>query len=192
MIKNLLSLFRLVLNNIRLFTLVFSLVFALIILVNVSTLAYVNVGVGYTFDTLASSTNGWILRIGFEENGFSLNADYLVNTSWNIDGSYLFETQLVFAVGPMVNIKNNFSNSSLEFKLGPSILLKLSNLELKIGYLMDFTQTNQFQDIAKNIHFQTRFYVPPPANMKMRDKLYVELTYKTYMVCLLVGLLEPF
>lgn len=165
---------------------------ALLFFAQTLSFGYVNFGVGYTFDMSNAPVNSSLVRIGYEEKGFLLNADYFVNTSWNINGAFLFETFSNVAVGPMVNITNNFSNSSMKFTLGPSLLLNFTNFELLAGYLMDFNAASQFENIAESFYFQARFYVPAPPNMKMRDKLYLEIRYLPVKVSVLIGLLEPF
>lgn len=149
--------------------------------------AYVNFGVGYSF----SNENNWMLRIGYESDVFVANADYFINTTWNINSAFFFKTRISLNIGPMINIFNKFSTSNMKITYGPAFSLNYDQFDTKIGFLSDFSQGFQFTNFSENLYTQIRYYVPDPPGMKMKDKLYVELRYFSSHITILIGLLEP-
>ncbi|MGQ9855782.1 MAG: hypothetical protein ACUVQF_03530 [Fervidobacterium sp.] len=163
----------------------FKIISALIaVLLSSLSFGYFNVGAGFTYGT----TNSWTLRVGIEDETFSMNADYLINNSWNIAGGVYFSTEVGFKVGPFIFGTYNISANDFSVMYGPVIGFTTKQIFAQIGYLTDFTQ---FQDISKGIFAILRFYVPDPPGMKMRDKLYLEGQYYGGNFKIIVGLLEP-
>lgn len=165
--------------------------FLIILLFFVETVvfAFVNVGVGYNF----SKQNNWTFRIGYESDTFVANADYGINSFWNINSAFFFNTPMSLGIGPMLNVFNNFSDSKMKITFGPSIILKYNNQnELRLGFLYDFSNNFQITNPSENLYIQFRYYAPDPPGMKMKDRLYVELGYFSPNLFFLVGLLEPF
>lgn len=167
--------------------LVVKLLFLFIIFNSVSSFAFLNFGVGYTF----GNGNNWLFRIGYESDMFTTNADYLINVSWNINVALFFNTQISLYIGPMINILNKFAVSNTVITYGPAFGLKYNQLEAKIGILSDFKQGFQLSNFSENLYTQFRYYVPDPPGMKMRDKFYVEIRYFSSYISVLFGLLEP-
>jgi len=149
--------------------------------------AFINFGAGYSF----SNENNWMLRIGYESDVFVANADYFIDTTWNVNAGFFFKTQMSFYIGPMINILNKFSTSNMKITYGPAFTLSYDQLEAKVGLLSDFSQGFQLTNFSENLYTQIRYYVPDPPGMKMRDKLYVELRYFSSHITILIGLLEP-
>lgn len=149
--------------------------------------AYINLGVGYSF----GNENNWTLRIGYESDTFSINGDYLINTSWNISAAFFFKTQISLYIGPMVNIFNKFSTSNMKITYGPVFSLNYNQFDVKMGLLSDFSQGFQLTNFSENLYVQMRYYVPDPPGKKMKDRLYVELRYFSPYITILVGFLEP-
>jgi len=165
-----------------------SVLIIIFLLFGVSSLAFINFGFGYNF----GNSNSWIFRIGYEIDIFILNADYFLNNAWNINSTFLFNTQMSFSIGPMINILNEFSTSNMKVAYGPAICLNYNQLDAKIGVLADFSQGFQLSNFSENLYTQFRYYVPDPPGMKMKDKLYIELRYFSSRITILVGLLEPY
>lgn len=150
--------------------------------------AFVNIGVGYGINN-----NNWVVRVGYEDNMFSLNGNYFVNLEWGIDGSILFETPLGVSTGPMIGIVNDLQNNKIYMNYGGFIGYKYKGqkgqFDIKIALLMEYGTSLNFLD---NLFASFRTYIPDPPGMKMKDKLYVEMSYFKQRFYIVVGLLEPF
>jgi len=156
-------------------------VFLLLILT--TTFGYFNIGVGYNYGTL----NNWALRIGYEDTGVSINADYTIEKVWNIIGGLYFSTEVGFEIGPMIYATYDFSQFTLMY--GPALGIQNKQMLVQIGYLSDFTT---FSNITDSIFINLRFYVPDPPGMRMTDKLYIEGQYHKGNFKVIIGLLEPY
>ncbi|AFG36096.1 hypothetical protein QQE94_09635 [Fervidobacterium pennivorans subsp. shakshaketiis] len=149
--------------------------------------AYFNIGVGYNYGEFSN----WVLRVGYEDYGFNLNADWTLNKLWNIYAGVSFETALGFLVGPAIYATYDYNASSNAFSVVYGPVLGFSNKQLfvQVGYFSDFAT---FVDVSDALFASLRFYVPDPPGMKMVDKLYIEAQYYRGSFKICVGLLEPY
>lgn len=49
-----------------------------VLLIPFAAFGYFNFGAGYSY----GDANSWMFRLGYEEDTFSFNADYLLNAGW--------------------------------------------------------------------------------------------------------------
>ncbi|QAV33646.1 hypothetical protein SAMN04488510_13210 [Fervidobacterium changbaicum] len=163
-----------------------ALVFYLLTLI-VFGFAYFNFGVGYNY----GNSPNWVLRLGYEESGFTLNADWTVNKLWNIYGGVYFGSDLGLIVGPTIYATYDYSASENAFSVvyGPVVGFTNKQLSIQIGYLSDF---RSIADISDAVFASLRFYIPDPPRMRMKDKLYVEALYYKGCFKIVIGLLEPY
>jgi len=148
-----------------------------------SVFGYFNIGVGYNYGII----NNWTIRLGYEESGVAINADYTIGKLWNILGGIYFSTEVGFEVGPIVYASYDLANFAIMY--GPMVGFQNKQLAVQIGYVSDF---RTFSNLSDNIFAKLRFYVPDPQGKKMIDKLYIEGQYYKGNFKILVGLLEPY
>lgn len=161
-------------------------IFIVIILLCASVVfPYFNIGLGYYF----GNQNNFLLRVGYEQLdgvSFSLNGEYVINNGWILFSKLGFRVSN-FKVGPFIHVSYMQPSSTPEFTFGGLLDLPLTNnLEVSAGMTY-----KEGAPIGKLLFASLRFYVPDPPGMKMRDKLYIELSYRMESFVVSVGLLEP-
>ncbi|MGB9614292.1 MAG: hypothetical protein ACP5PP_01350 [Fervidobacterium sp.] len=152
-----------------------------------STFSFVNIGAGYSF---SNDSNNWLLRIGYEEQIFSLTADYVVSNLWYISGLISFSTEIGLGVGPFFCVVNDLKNTSIATNFGAFVGYSYKE-QLEIKLMLTINPQQPFS-IVDATSAKIRFYVPDPPGMKMADKLYLEANYSKQRFFITVGFLEPF
>ncbi|QTA37391.1 hypothetical protein JYK00_06535 [Thermosipho ferrireducens] len=150
-----------------------------------------DMGAGWNF----GSVNAFSVIIGYSDETFSTNWIYsfqgFEKYNHRITFSYSLYKTSQLKIGPMLFIENtNFSSETTSpiYELGITIKISLQNLNFSIG--MGYPISGVF-NFSEAIHIQARYFIPPPKNMKMRDKLYLITDYSKSKIFVGVGLLEP-
>jgi len=84
-----------------------------VLLIPFAAFGYFNFGAGYSY----GDANNWMLRLGYEEDTFLFDADYLLNTSWHFSGDVTFNTQLGFGVGPLIYAKYSLATNPINHEV---------------------------------------------------------------------------
>ncbi|HOK34161.1 MAG TPA: hypothetical protein PL174_02745 [Fervidobacterium sp.] len=156
-----------------------------VLLIPLAVFGYFNFGAGYNY----GDANSWMFRLGYEEDTFSFNADYLLNAGWYFTGDVTFDTQFGFGVGPLIYAKYSLATNQLTTKFGGIFDIDYQNFNVRLGIITDLSTSF---NLSNSVYAKVRFYAPDPQGMKMKDKLYIEIGYYNPNFSIIVGLLEPF